>query len=104
MQSQKTTSLSSPSIKSESDINSPSQQQQGSPLGATQLVGGFNDDYSADIGNNISGAAEPTDDPSWAYEPEDLDINDLPIVLRAMVGLGMLKRRVIFSLLKVKLY
>lgn len=90
LQSQKTTSLSSPSIKSESDINSPSQQQQGSPLGATQLVGGFNDDYSADISNNISGTAEPTDDPSWVYEPEDLDINDLPVVLRAMVGLGTL--------------
>lgn len=88
MQSQKTTSLSSPSIKSESDINSPSQQQQGSPLGATQLVGGFNDDFSTDMGNNISRTAEPSDDPSWVYEAEDLEIDDLPVVLRAMVGLG----------------
>lgn len=87
LQSQKTTSLSSPSIKSESDVNSPSQHQQGSPLGTTQLVGGFNDDFAADI-NNISRTAEPTDDPSWVYEAEDLEIDDLPVVLRAMVGLG----------------
>lgn len=87
LQSHKTASLSSPSIKSESDINSPGHQQQGSPLGATQLAGGFNDDFSADLAGNIQ-RNEPTDDPSWAYDAEDLEIDDLPIVLRAMVGIG----------------
>ncbi|KAJ8946110.1 hypothetical protein NQ318_010409 [Aromia moschata] len=88
MQSHKTASLSSPSIKSESDVNSPGHQQQGSPLGATQLAGGFNDEFPADLANNMQRTAEPADDPSWAYDAEDLEIDDLPVVLRAMVGIG----------------
>ncbi|KAJ8972480.1 hypothetical protein NQ314_000173 [Rhamnusium bicolor] len=88
MQSHKTASLSSPSIKSESDVNSPGHQQQGSPLGATQLAGGFNDDFSTDMTNNIQRTTEPSDDPSWTYDAEDLEIDDLPVVLRAMVGIG----------------
>nr|XP_023018240.1 transcriptional activator cubitus interruptus isoform X2 [Leptinotarsa decemlineata] len=86
LQSHKTTSLSSPSIKSESDINSPGQHQQGSPLETTQLAGqgGFNDDLSGDLGSNL----QPGDDPSWAYDAEDLEIDELPVVLRAMVGIG----------------
>ncbi|XP_056648164.1 transcriptional activator cubitus interruptus [Diorhabda sublineata] len=85
MQSHKTTSLSSPSIKSESDVNSPGHQQ-GSPLGTTQLagLGGFNDDLPNDIGGTIG----PSDDIPWAYDAEDLEIDELPVVLRAMVGLG----------------
>ncbi|XP_072376701.1 uncharacterized protein ci isoform X2 [Diabrotica undecimpunctata] len=86
MQSHKTTSLSSPSIKSESDVNSPGQQQQGSPLGATQLagLGGFNDDLPGDIGGTLG----PSDDMPWTYDAEDLEIDELPVVLRAMVGIG----------------
>ncbi|CAG9864165.1 unnamed protein product [Phyllotreta striolata] len=86
MQSHKTASLSSPSIKSESDVNSPGQHQQGSPLGTTQLagLGGFNDDLPGDIGGSLA----PTDDIPWTYDAEDLEIDELPVVLRAMVGIG----------------
>ncbi|CAH1107176.1 unnamed protein product [Psylliodes chrysocephalus] len=86
MHSHKTTSLSSPSIKSESDVNSPGQHQQGSPLGTTQLaaLSGFNEDLPGDIG----GALAPSDDIPWAYDAEDLEIDELPVVLRAMVGIG----------------
>ncbi|XP_065160732.1 transcriptional activator cubitus interruptus isoform X2 [Atheta coriaria] len=85
MQSHKTASLSSPSIKSESDVNSPGHQQQGSPLGVTQLAGGFGDDL-ADA--SVQRAGGPLDDPAWPYDAEDLEIDDLPIVLRAMVQIG----------------
>ncbi|XP_068895219.1 transcriptional activator cubitus interruptus isoform X2 [Tenebrio molitor] len=87
MQSHKTASLSSPSIKSESDVNSPGHQQQGSPLGATQLAGGCNDDFSGDMATAVQRTG-PMDDPAWPYEAEDLEIDDLPVVLRAMVGIG----------------
>ncbi|RZB94458.1 transcriptional activator cubitus interruptus, partial [Asbolus verrucosus] len=87
MQSHKTTSLSSPSIKSESDVNSPGHQQQGSPLGTTQLAGGCNDDFSGEMPTTVQRAG-PIDDPAWPYEAEDLEIDDLPVVLRAMVGIG----------------
>ncbi|KAB0792111.1 hypothetical protein PPYR_14072 [Photinus pyralis] len=85
MQSHKTTSLSSPSIKSESDVNSPGQQQQGSPLGATHLAGGCHDDLTAEV---PALQRNPIDDPAWPYDAEDLEIEDLPEVLRAMVGIG----------------
>ncbi|KAI4471002.1 transcriptional activator [Holotrichia oblita] len=86
MQSHKTASLSSPSIKSESDINSPGQQQ-GSPLGATHLTSGCHDEVSNDIAATVQRNAQ-LDDPSWHYDTEDLEIDDLPVVLRAMVGIG----------------
>ncbi|KAK5640140.1 hypothetical protein RI129_010951 [Pyrocoelia pectoralis] len=85
MQSHKTASLSSPSIKSESDVNSPGQQQQGSPLGATQLAGGCHDDLTTEVPTL---QRNPIDDPAWPYDAEDLEIEDLPEVLRAMVGIG----------------
>ncbi|XP_044270412.1 transcriptional activator cubitus interruptus isoform X2 [Tribolium madens] len=88
MQSHKTASLSSPSIKSESDVNSPGHQQQGSPLGATQLAGGCNDDFSGDLTTAVQRNG-PMDDPAWPYDAEDLEIDDLPVVLRAMVGGGV---------------
>ncbi|CAK9830073.1 Transcriptional activator cubitus interruptus [Anthophora retusa] len=77
----KTPSLSSPSVKSESEANSPPSmmQQQGSPL-----VGGCNDEVagvSALTGDGVALAEEP-----WNEEPDDLDIADLPVALRAMVG------------------
>ncbi|XP_067209580.1 transcriptional activator cubitus interruptus isoform X2 [Linepithema humile] len=77
----KTPSLSSPSVKSESEANSPPSmmQQQGSPL-----VGGCNDEVvgvGALTGDGVALAEEP-----WNEEPDDLDIADLPVALRAMVG------------------
>lgn len=55
-------------------------QQQGSPL-----VGGCNDEVAgvgALTGDGIALAEEP-----WNEEPDDLDIADLPVALRAMVSL-----------------
>lgn len=54
-------------------------QQQGSPL-----VGGCNDEVSgvgALTGDGVALAEEP-----WNEEPDDLDIADLPVALRAMVS------------------
>lgn len=54
-------------------------QQQGSPL-----VGGCNDEVAgmgALTGDGIALAEEP-----WNEEPDDLDISDLPVPLRAMVS------------------
>lgn len=56
-------------------------QQQGSPL-----VGGCNDEVAgigALTGDGIALAEEP-----WNEEPDDLDIADLPVALRAMVSLS----------------
>ncbi|XP_014207539.1 transcriptional activator cubitus interruptus-like [Copidosoma floridanum] len=80
----KTPSLSSPSIKSESEANSPPgmiMNQQGSPLHATA---GCSDEPTAmsvtgDIGVALA-------DEAWPEEPDDLDIADLPVAIRAMVG------------------
>ncbi|XP_063976896.1 transcriptional activator cubitus interruptus-like isoform X1 [Diachasmimorpha longicaudata] len=73
----KTPSLSSPSVKSESEANSPPGmiQQQGSPL-----VGGCTDE----IGMTVDGVMLAED--NWVEESDDLDIADLPVALRAMVG------------------
>ncbi|KAJ6641765.1 Transcriptional activator cubitus interruptus, partial [Pseudolycoriella hygida] len=84
MHSGKTTSLSSPSIKSESDANSPGQPMISSPLGVSQLANGMHEDY--DCVPSVSSAA--IDDPAWPYEDEDVEVADLPVVLRAMVSWG----------------
>lgn len=47
-------------------------------------LSGFNEDLPGDIG----GALAPSDDIPWAYDAEDLEIDELPVVLRAMVGIG----------------
>lgn len=73
MQSHKTMSLSSPSVKSESDVNSPGQQH-GSPLGVTQLAGGFNDDFSNETILTVQRNG-PLDDPAWPYDAEDLEVS-----------------------------
>ncbi|KAI4499717.1 hypothetical protein M0802_005287 [Mischocyttarus mexicanus] len=77
----KTPSLSSPSVKSESEANSPPgmMQQQGSPL-----IGGCNDEVTG-VSTLTSDGATLSEEP-WTEEPDDLDIADLPIALRAMVG------------------
>lgn len=109
--SPKNTSVSSPSIKSESDTNSPDQSPIDGISGREHKINvksnaaGFNDDYeyvpsmhmdslvnrSNDcyqstpmIGETISAM----DDPAWPYEDENLEVADLPFVLREMVGLG----------------
>lgn len=55
----------------QSDINSPGQQQ-GSPLGATQLAGGCHDDLAGDSASTQP--AVPMDDPAWPYDAEDLEV------------------------------
>lgn len=76
----KTPSLSSPSVKSESEANSPPGmiQQQGSPL-----VGGCTDEMG---GGGMAVEGVVLADEHWNDEAEDLDIADLPVALRAMVG------------------
>lgn len=56
----------------QSDVNSPGQQQ-GSPLGATQLAGGCNDDLGNDPASTVQ-ATMPIDDPAWPYDAEDLEV------------------------------
>lgn len=77
----KTPSMSSPSVKSESEANSPPSmmQQQGSPL-----IGGCNDDM-AGVGG-VAGDGVVLAEEHWNEEPDDLDIADLPVALRAMVS------------------
>lgn len=93
MHSGKTASLSSPSIKSESDINSPGQPPINSPTGVTQLANGIHEDYDcnngipsvasvqySDIvgnrngGGGSGGSISAIDDPAWPYEDEDLEV------------------------------
>ncbi|XP_055632185.1 transcriptional activator cubitus interruptus [Toxorhynchites rutilus septentrionalis] len=86
MQSGKTTSMSSPSIKSESDAHSPGQPPINSPMSISALTAGLVDDY--DGGNMQLGSLGTMDDPAWPYVDEDLEVADLPYVLREMVDLG----------------
>ncbi|XP_039433150.1 transcriptional activator cubitus interruptus [Culex pipiens pallens] len=86
MQSGKTTSMSSPSIKSESDAHSPGQPPISSPMSISALTAGLVDDY--DGGSMQLGSLGAIDDPAWPYADEDLEVADLPYVLREMVDLG----------------
>ncbi|XP_076263287.1 transcriptional activator cubitus interruptus isoform X2 [Rhynchophorus ferrugineus] len=70
----KTASLSSPSVKSESDAQSP--QAQGSPAG--QDIDGMR--------LTTPGVTDTLED--WTAEAEDLELEELPVVLRALVGGG----------------
>ncbi|XP_055588075.1 transcriptional activator cubitus interruptus [Uranotaenia lowii] len=86
MQSGKTTSMSSPSIKSESDAHSPGQPPINSPMSISALTAGLVDDYD---GSPMQlGSLNAIDDPAWPYVDEDLEVADLPYVLREMVDLG----------------
>lgn len=66
---------------------------------------GFNDDYEYVPSMNLESMVNPSDDcyqptpmigetisamddPAWPYEDEDLEVADLPFVLREMVGLS----------------
>lgn len=95
MQSGKTTSLSSPSIKSESDAaNSPGQQPINSPMSISQLansmiVGSYADDYdcclppssvltvaaTVAVGGQQIDSISAIEDPSWPYDDEDIEVN-----------------------------
>ncbi|XP_058812085.1 transcriptional activator cubitus interruptus isoform X1 [Topomyia yanbarensis] len=86
MQSGKTTSMSSPSIKSESDAHSPGQPPINSPMSISALTAGLVEDYD---GNSMQlGSLAAIDDPAWPYVDEDLEVADLPYVLREMVDMG----------------
>ncbi|XP_064537663.1 transcriptional activator cubitus interruptus [Drosophila montana] len=77
-------SVSSPSIKSESDANSPGQ------LAAAHGGSATNSDCLMHIyrQDDLSNATTvPTLDECWPYD-DDVDAADLPIVLRAMVNIG----------------
>ncbi|KAG5672761.1 hypothetical protein PVAND_002858 [Polypedilum vanderplanki] len=93
----KTTSLMSPSIKSESDINSPGYPQMNSPSGISHM-NDMNDDYDYSGGNggnnNMNnanstqiGIVSSTVDSHWPYEEEEetAEVSELPMVLRAMI-------------------
>lgn len=76
----KTTSLMSPSIKSESDINSPGYPPMNSPSGVSHMNSDANDDYDymPSSNNNLSnanntqiGIVSSTVDSQWPYEEED---------------------------------
>lgn len=75
----KTTSLMSPSIKSESDVNSPGYPPMNSPSGASHMNSDANDDYDYMPSNNNMGNTNNTQigivsstvDSQWPYEEED---------------------------------
>ncbi|XP_059609669.1 transcriptional activator cubitus interruptus [Phlebotomus argentipes] len=69
----KTNCISSPSIKSESEATSPTLQAT-SPTTNMLL-----EDYEGLVTDG---------EPAWPYEDDDVEAADLPVVLRAMVGLG----------------
>lgn len=76
----KTPSLSSPSVKSESEANSPPgmMQQQGSPL-----IGGCSNEI-AGVGS-IAGDGVALNEEDLIDE-DDLDLADLPVEIRAVVS------------------
>ncbi|KAL1518353.1 hypothetical protein ABEB36_001988 [Hypothenemus hampei] len=71
----KTASLSSPSVKSESDVHSP--QAQDSPIGVQDMD---------TLRLTTPGTVDTLED--WTAEAEDLELEELPVVLRALVGGG----------------
>lgn len=73
MQSGKTTSMSSPSIKSESDVHSPGQPPINSPMSISAMTAGLVDDYD---GSSMQlGSLGAIDDPAWPYVDEDLEVS-----------------------------
>ncbi|XP_036335167.1 transcriptional activator cubitus interruptus isoform X1 [Rhagoletis pomonella] len=97
MHSGKANSISSPSIKSESDANSPEHSpnvtdghQLALQTSQLKLAGNMRDTENASAGFGpdefqLSNAAAL--DEGWEYD-EDLEVADLPYVLRAMVSIG----------------
>lgn len=93
----KAPSLSSPSIKSESDANSPGQQQVNSPMSVSQLAvngggggfgGGVNEDYDNLMSNGGNNVGVPAiDDPEWPFEDEDVDVSIFLILPQLEFGI-----------------
>ncbi|XP_069968434.1 transcriptional activator cubitus interruptus isoform X2 [Bactrocera oleae] len=99
MHSGKTNSISSPSIKSESDANSPDHSPNGTEgnqllVQKSQLrsTGNIHDNENSASGSGFIAdefqlsSVAPLDE-GWEYD-EDLEVEDLPYVLRAMVSIG----------------
>jgi transcriptional activator cubitus interruptus len=85
MQSGKTTSMSSPSIKSESEANSPSHPSMNSPMSAAMhhMIGGNGLDQGdfdciggggGSVGPSQFGSISAIEDPAWPYDDEDLEV------------------------------
>jgi transcriptional activator cubitus interruptus len=83
MQSGKTTSMSSPSIKSESEANSPSHPSMNSPMSAAMhhIIGGGGNgldqgDFDCIGGGNTGqfGSVSAIEDPAWPYDDEHLEV------------------------------
>lgn len=77
--SMKTNSLMSPSIKSESDINSPGYPPMNSPSGVSHMNSDANDDYdymppgNHNMSNNTQiGIVSSTVDSQWPYEEDEV--------------------------------
>ncbi len=72
----KTASLLSPSIKSESDINSPGYVSTNSPMSVSHMTADMNNDYEfmPSMNNTQIGVVSSTVDPQWPYEDEDLEV------------------------------
>ncbi|XP_017869285.1 PREDICTED: transcriptional activator cubitus interruptus [Drosophila arizonae] len=77
-------SVSSPSIKSESDPNSPGQLAAQAGSSTASVSDCLMQLYRQD---DLSNPSVPTLDECWPYD-DDVDAVDLPIVLRAMVNMG----------------
>lgn len=68
----KTVGFSSPSMKSESETNSPAHISVNSPGSSSQTVyNGLTDDFDSLAPNSSVSAI---DDPSWPYDDEDLEV------------------------------
>ncbi|TDG40335.1 hypothetical protein AWZ03_013244 [Drosophila navojoa] len=80
----KPVSVSSPSIKSESDPNSPGQLAAQAGSSTPSVSDCLMQMYRQD---DLSSPSVPTLDECWPYD-DDVDAVDLPIVLRAMVNMG----------------
>lgn len=99
MHSGKTNSISSPSIKSESDANSPEHTPNGTDgnqlfVQRSQLrsIGNIRDNdnpalVSGFVADEFQLSSVSPLDECWEYD-EDLEVGDLPYVLRAMVSIG----------------
>lgn len=75
----KTASLLSPSIKSESDINSPGYVSTNSPMSVAHMNADMTNDYDymPNVNNTQIGIVSSTVDPQWPYEDEDLEVSPI---------------------------
>lgn len=89
MHSGKTASMSSPSIKSESDINSPGHPQVNSPMSVSQLTNGIMDDFDYNgsglsnthsVNNGVQYAGSSgisvsvMEEPAWLFDEENIEV------------------------------